>query len=115
MINFCLLFLVLMAVRRIMWLISSELMCILEDKIKFIFYTAVAAVMLFVDISAATKTEKNMLAYSKAYAKQCIKVKKNAVKNKKVKSFFALLEPVSIERTQAVKRSIADEDCSRAA
>lgn len=46
MINFCLLFLVLMAVRRIMWLISSELMCILEDKIKFIFYTAVAAVML---------------------------------------------------------------------
>ena len=38
MINFCLLFLVLMAVRRIMWLISSELMCILEDKIKFIFY-----------------------------------------------------------------------------
>lgn len=119
MINFCLLFLVLMAVRRIMWLISSELMCILEDKIKFIFYIAVAAVMFFVDISAATKTEKNMLACSKAYAKQCIKVKKNAVKKnkhaKKVKSFFALLEPVSIERTQAVKRSIANEDCSRAA
>ena len=37
MINFCLLFLVLMAVRRIMWLISSELMCILEDKIYILY------------------------------------------------------------------------------
>lgn len=76
MINFCLLFLVLMAVRRIMWLISSELMCILEDKIKFIFYTAVAAVMLFVDISTATKTEKICLLAARLMQNNALKLKR---------------------------------------
>lgn len=95
MMNFCIITLLLLATRKLLWVINSTTMEYAENKIKK-FFSAVANLFVFiVDISLATNTEQAMyLNYRKNATENRNRKIKETVQNQS-QFLLTLLEPVA--------------------
>lgn len=100
MMNFCILTLLLWAIRKLLWLIDSNIMKSAENKIKevFCFVTDILYFILYfiVEISLGTKTEQAICSQYMQTATENKNTKFNKSVDKKQNSFLlTLLEPIT--------------------
>lgn len=100
MMNFCLLTLLLWAIRKLLWLIDSNMLNSVENKIKevFSFVTDILYFILcfIVEISLGTKTEQAICSQYMQTATESKNAKSNKSVARKQNSFLlTLLEPIT--------------------